>query len=199
MQIKKYINEHLDSILLEPPLFYNSEVGIRYELGLSDTSIDNSTYFEVVKNRALSLFNAIFRPSQQIYIVVVTYESIETLDAYLDNEVDFSETFLNDSHIQNIEEIKKAEVYDDDTSELIGYSRMFGVSCYLNEIDYIALLGALGGFSEKKEYVYDRVYFVDPERHIIFHIYDSRGLDIVALDKEAIVFLYRDYNDWILD
>ncbi|MCM3639930.1 DUF3885 domain-containing protein [Priestia aryabhattai] len=34
---------------------------------------------------------------------------------------------------------------------------------------------------------------------MIFHLYDDRGCDILASNKESIRFLYEEYNNWILD
>nr|WP_255408182.1 DUF3885 domain-containing protein [Sporosarcina sp. P3] len=33
----------------------------------------------------------------------------------------------------------------------------------------------------------------------MYHLYDDRGCDIIAADKESIRYLYEQYSDWILD
>ena len=43
------------------------------------------------------------------------------------------------------------------------------------------------------------VYFVSLKREIIFNMYDDRGLDIIASNKQAIASLYHKYNSWLLD
>lgn len=42
-------------------------------------------------------------------------------------------------------------------------------------------------------------YFIDFDKQIIAHPYDDRGMDIVAIKKDALSFLYRDYYSWLLD
>jgi len=199
MSIKAFIERQLTGVSLEPPVFYNAEVGIRFEAGPSDPSIDDKTYFAVVKERALALFQAVFQPEQTMYIVVGSYESIEPLDWEVEGMVDFAPTFLNPRLQQEIEEIYKEPSLDEDTDELIGYSITYGVRSTVSDVDCTSLLGAIGGFSDGKEAVVDRIYFIDPERRILFHMYDNREIDIVASRKEDIAVLYHQYNEWILD
>ena len=43
------------------------------------------------------------------------------------------------------------------------------------------------------------VYFLNSERNVLFHLYDDRGADVVAADKEILRPLYESCKDWILD
>ncbi|GAA4785897.1 hypothetical protein GCM10023231_12240 [Olivibacter ginsenosidimutans] len=43
------------------------------------------------------------------------------------------------------------------------------------------------------------IYLINISKHIIFHMYDDRGLDILAAVKEDIGWLYQKYKDWLLD
>lgn len=43
------------------------------------------------------------------------------------------------------------------------------------------------------------VYFVNADKKLIFHMYDDRGLDIIATDKETLKPIYAKHNDWLLD
>jgi hypothetical protein len=47
--------------------------------------------------------------------------------------------------------------------------------------------------------VLGRVYFLNPATAMIVHMYDDRGLDIIAATREALVPVYRMFNDWVLD
>jgi hypothetical protein len=44
-----------------------------------------------------------------------------------------------------------------------------------------------------------RVYFLNPATTMIVHMYDDRGLDILAATREALIPVYRTFNDWVLD
>lgn len=135
-----------------------------------------------------------------MYVIYVSVEHLEPLDAYIEGEVDFFSTFFNESTISEVEEFKVEEVYDEDTNELFGYTKSYGVLCTLKDINYRSLLGVLGGFSnDESVFISGRVYFIEPIRNIVYHIYDNRGLDVVSSNKESIFYLYRDFNPWILN
>ncbi|SLN56872.1 DUF3885 domain-containing protein [Ruegeria meonggei] len=42
-------------------------------------------------------------------------------------------------------------------------------------------------------------YFVDPENGLVLHLYDDRGMDVVATQKAPLNNLFARYNDWLLD
>jgi len=39
----------------------------------------------------------------------------------------------------------------------------------------------------------------DIDNHVMLHLYDDRGLDIVAESKAALLPIYHKLNPWILD
>jgi len=43
------------------------------------------------------------------------------------------------------------------------------------------------------------VYFLDKTNFVLFHLYDDRGLDLVAADKELLRPIFEHFNNWILD
>lgn len=43
------------------------------------------------------------------------------------------------------------------------------------------------------------IYFVNVTKKMIFHLYDDRGCDVIASNKEELYGLYKKLNDWILD
>ncbi len=40
---------------------------------------------------------------------------------------------------------------------------------------------------------------VDFERGLLVHVYDDRGMDVIAVDREALRPLYARFNDWLRD
>ncbi|MFL0198907.1 DUF3885 domain-containing protein [Clostridium sp. WILCCON 0269] len=57
------------------------------------------------------------------------------------------------------------------------------------------ILGDLGGLQD----FVASVYLFDVENHVMLHLYDDRGLDIVAHDKNTLMSLYEKLNAWVLD
>lgn len=43
------------------------------------------------------------------------------------------------------------------------------------------------------------IYFINVTRKMIYHLYDDRGCDVIASNKEDLRTLYEEFNDWILD
>ena len=43
------------------------------------------------------------------------------------------------------------------------------------------------------------VFFFDTTRHLLFHPYDDRGVDVVGETTEDIRFLYEDCKNWLLE
>jgi Domain of unknown function (DUF3885) len=44
-----------------------------------------------------------------------------------------------------------------------------------------------------------RVYTIDDRARLIMHMYDDRGLDVIAADASTLLPLYERFCDWILD
>jgi hypothetical protein len=44
-----------------------------------------------------------------------------------------------------------------------------------------------------------RVFFIEPPKGVILHMYDDRGLDLIAKGKEALEGIYHTFHAWILD
>ncbi|WP_308722225.1 DUF3885 domain-containing protein [Paenibacillus polysaccharolyticus] len=194
MSILHFINEHLPNVIFESPFYYNNEYSIRFELGPPDSNIDNNTYYNVVRERIVALFLAIFTENHPMYIVGVSYEALGDLDGYIEGAIDFRQY----SAAHTIENLLNKEDMDEETLELTGHDRFYSLECTPSNIDYIDILGLLGGFSQSGSYLSSRIYFIDQQSQLVFHIYD-RGLDIVSPTKEVLVYLYKEFNDWILD
>ncbi len=45
--------------------------------------------------------------------------------------------------------------------------------------------------------LWDEVYFINTTKHIIFHMYDDRGVDLAAANSDALMPIYGNFRDWI--
>lgn len=43
------------------------------------------------------------------------------------------------------------------------------------------------------------VYTIDPRSKIIMHMYDDRGLDVIAYDAVPLLPLYKSFGEWVLE
>ncbi len=49
------------------------------------------------------------------------------------------------------------------------------------------------------ENLVSNVYFLNSRKDVLFHLYDDRGADVVAAEKEILLPLYESCKEWILD
>jgi hypothetical protein len=43
------------------------------------------------------------------------------------------------------------------------------------------------------------VYVIDPNNELIMHMYDDRGLDVIAVELDTLRPLFETFGDWVLD
>jgi hypothetical protein len=180
--IKSYYN---NQDVLVSPTFYNSKVAIRFEIGDPSIDYNDPEYIKGAHKKAVELFEQVFDINSKIYLVINTYnknedEIKELLSKYLKPKT------LNIDH-EHIE--------DND----IILTRHF-ISCKFKDINYKKMLLAICNSDlKKKPCIDDHVFFINKDTKVIYHLYDDRGLDIIANNKDNIINLYEKYNDWILD
>ncbi|APM37978.1 DUF3885 domain-containing protein [Clostridium kluyveri] len=178
---------------LEHPIFYNCQYGIRFEIGVGNVYNKDMTprkeYVESALSRAMTIYNnGIKSPTLLMWEVYPQGEEDKS-----DFEILFSkkiisilpqEEFSQDIDIDN-EVIKRTQLYWDLKKSNIPMNKVF------REI----IIGDLGG----SEDFISSIYLFDVENHVMLHLYDDRGLDIVAYDKNKLIPIYQKLNTWILD
>lgn len=179
--------------ILEHPIFYKAPVGIRFEIGGKDDVYikkgikkklyPNPVYVNKAVERASRIFNALPKKGW-----------ILRIDLYDEKEVKkiFKALQLVPSHEKVLNE------YEDDGEKMTLYELYWS----LDDIDWSEetiireiVLADIGGLN----CLASAVYLLHPEEKILYHLYDDRGLDLVAKDKNKLYPLYERFNDWILD
>lgn len=194
--LKEKIQKELKLVGLDnfkDPIFYNCSRAIRFEIGVGDI-YDNDgnvskVYIDNAINRTMTIYNnGIKNPSILLWKVYHqndkekhNFKTIfqEKIAAIMPHE-EYSQDIKVHGDI-----IKRTEFYWDLKKVKISMEKVF------REI----ILGDLGGV---KEFV-SSVYLFDTEGHVMLHLYDDRGLDIVSQDKNTLMPLYQKLNTWILD
>lgn len=175
------------------PIFYNCKYGIRFEIGVGDIyekGINHcNKYIEKALQRAITIYNnGIKTPSLLMW---ETYPQSEEDKKYFVNLFFeriipiFPQEVFSQVIDVNDETIKLTQLFWDLKKSIIPIDKVF------REI----ILGDIGGLSE----FVSSIYVFDVENHVILHLYDDRGLDIVAYDKATLIPIYHKLNKWILD
>lgn len=201
------LSEKFDKLLvkignpnLEHPIFYNSPIGIRFEIGykspvyldglFSDDKIVNPQYISTALQRAKTIFTAL--PHTPNLLRIDTYPTEEELRYGDGLNMD---TFENLLPVPNEQIVK--QVYDGNEAYTVlqlywDLGKIdFSQDVLLREI----IKADLGGISA----LASSVYFVNTEDVYLYHIYDDRGADLVSENKEMLRPFYCNFNKWILD
>lgn len=178
---------------LKHPIYYNCHYGIRFEIGVGDVynkdMLPRKEYVEHALSRAMTIYNnGIKSPGLLMWEVYPQNEEdkhnlqnifLRKIAPILPQE-ESSQDVNNDGDI-----IKQTQIYWDLKKSQIPISKVF------REV----ILGDLGGLQD----FVSSIYLFDIENHVMLHLYDDRGLDIVAHDKNTLMPLYQKLNTWILN
>ncbi|MBW7453115.1 DUF3885 domain-containing protein [Paenibacillus sepulcri] len=197
--IDLYLEEHFPNLVLKSPLFYNAQYSIRFELG-GGKEISKGRE-EQVYHRAKTIFNSINSPHNDIFLIIFV-DCWEEHPERLFNESIYN-MFKNYIPSQKLEisrtkhEYRYIEPDDiDNTTITYRYCVKTEVSNIESENFLIALSNQGMGLTPT---IIGDVYFINTINNTIYHLYDDRGLDIVAEKLEVLKELYKKFNEWILE
>lgn len=198
--LENYLKDTFPDLVLRKPLFYNSKIAIRFEMGYPDISYLDKRYMGFVYVRSIMLFQELFRPDTDIYLVVNAHRWIEDKADEAQVKGLIKEYLRNKELYSSIDFIKLPYIYQEEGEEILTDTYRYCLSCRVKDIDYKGLLYAIGNQDMGIEPSFkDEVFFINRDSHVIYHLYDDRGLDITSNRISTLEKIYREYNDWILD
>lgn len=199
LRLADYLKEHFLDVPLESPLFYNASIGIRFELGVPYRGIKNREYFTNVCLRAGMVFEEVFEPDEDMMVVAKTYRGIEPYICINQGE-DVFPKYIKNKKLTNQVDCVEIEQHIEDNGELSGISSQQTLFCKRNDIDYKGILKAKAHQDFTiNPFISDGIFFINSSKHIVFYMYDDRGMDLVAESKESLRPIYAKFADWILD
>ena len=184
---------------LQLPIFYECPVSLRFETGDPDLEI----FLTEKKLNPKYLRSALWRTS-------FLYEKTAPFDTLLwvlyrtsDVDSDVDETidrFCRLCHLPSPAEVYQQEVTtaaEEPMTRILLFWDMEDtppkIQPLFEEIVHSDFKGL--GFRELSS----AIFFFDTTRHLLFHPYDDRGLDIVGKSPEDIRYLYEDCRNWLLE
>lgn len=209
MELRKYLNKFFPGLCLKPSLYNQWDIGIHFELGermyqFLDDDIPNLDMFERVYIQALSIFNYLFSEQDEILLVTNVYHRKCNTNRLRPTKV--YDRFLKNRELKfNLKQETLPFVFDDEDGAEEYYTSQFYLKCQKRDLDYLLLIKAtcnedfllkpkLGGMNGS---YYPDVFFINTTKNIIFFIYDDRGCEVIANNKEAVVPLYKEYKEWV--
>ncbi|WP_171301218.1 DUF3885 domain-containing protein [Enterococcus cecorum] len=172
------------------PIFYQAKYGLRFEMGVGDPTDERfriiPIYFEEAIHRALSIYQAT-EPYDILRINVwVDSEHESGIPNYFTSlglpewDESYIETYCSDGYEYQIK-----ACYWDLRKLTFNWKKLFHDIVYTD-------------FKEP-HFLASNVFFLNTKAEILYHLYDDRGLDVVATDKMTLQPIYQNYHTWLLD
>ncbi len=185
---------------LKHPLFYNCAAGIRFEIGGDEgVYLINECSEEYTASPAY--ISAAFERAKTIYTGLPNKPNLIRIDGYPDENHE-KNVIRTICHAGNLplphEQVVKPVKRDEDgktISQLQLYWDLERITFTPDRLLREIIKADIGGYNA----FVSNVYFADTHNGIIFHLYDDRGADLVAADRERLRCVYEKYNRWILD
>lgn len=196
--LANYLNEHFCNIPLESPLFYNAPVGLRFELGVPYWGVESPPYFTNILLRSSMIFRDVFDTDEQMIVVVKSFSCIKPYTCINQGEDVFQKYIKDKELIKQVNSIEFEKHYEDN-GDLSGITYQHILICNIKSINYIGILKSISHQDFAIEpFISDAVFFINPRKHIVFYMYDDRGVDLISESKESLLPIYHKYNSWIL-
>jgi hypothetical protein len=205
MQLTDYMSTAFPGLSLNPPLFYRWPVGIRFELGVEEKG---TTYDDVVMRRACTLYEAVFRPGDLAFIVSgrVQYASTKRGGVKTNQgryrrhrPTVFQLSTRYSLGLHGPAGCQRQVTEEDGDTREITILRWTEIAARGINYQFILRAKANADYHPRRPATSDRVYFVNRTRNVILHMYDDRGLDLVASKRSDLQAIYDTHKQWILD
>lgn len=192
-EYKAYLNSNFRGQKIHTPLFFNGDFGLRFDLQKGETNTEE--YFTEVDIRSSALFAAAFDPNDKVFLVYKDFK-------WKRRKIRFSNYCF-----KQVTDLNRGEVSYSLANNLYEKDDIYNVAIVklkADRINYKNILKAISNTDFPPRQPRFRflssieIYFVNTTKNLIFHMYDDRGLDIIASDIEILRPIYIKFNDWIL-
>ena len=190
----------------ERPLFYNSPIGLRFEIGPEEISLWknheykllNESYFDEALSRAVRIFDLVFDSNDSISVIYQIYSDGRRKI----RKGNFLFKQIADVTSRAIDYSDHRDIYTD-TLDFKSYCwrRVCISGIQTKDIDTRNLLEAMinTDFSVRGPSLRGECFFINHDKDVVLNLYDDRGMDVVAAEKDVLIPLYEKCNDIILD
>jgi hypothetical protein len=176
-----YLNKTFPSLSLDGGLLYRWPLSVRFRLGLNS-----------FRERAHKLYESIFPTDDTCVVISQEWPEKETAATRYYPVFSLPGAFEPPQiGVRQLMEQTGAETGD---------SVLQWVQLPARAFSYQAIFeGIANADHARTPSVSSRVYFLNPGSDVLLHMYDDRGLDIIAVTKEPLIRISRQFPDWILD
>ena len=189
-----YLGENFRGLFLHPPLFYRWPIGLRFDLGGGTTS---PREMDSVVERATALYEASFGSENTSIVVAQDWMGAEAPAAGLPHLAPlFAFTEREKVGLQGPD--GQTEVNDPEEPESAPHTLTWARQPARAFRYELVFQGIANADHARPPAISSRVYFINPASNTILHMYDDRGLDVIARDRDALSSMYHQFNGWLL-
>lgn len=179
------------------PLFYQKPARLRFEIS-EEMYQNKKAMMREVMEKSEALFKEVFKHSKKMWILLQFYAPKKLKENKLPNG--FSDLIEKCKYKIQASDIYEMKEYRRTKDEGSGYFYYYAIEKKPNFNLIKAIIWAIGGFDIGVHPSSEvQAFFIDFQKEIIFHLYDDRGLDIIANKKEVLQKCYEKYSNWILE
>lgn len=188
--------ERLGLSKIEPPIFYNCPVGIRFEIGVGSpycyfTKL-NKEYVKAALQKAYTIYQNV--PGAFDTLLWVIYPDGEkTVQKLLDRFCTI--TGLPLPQERRLETLPPDDSQDEPVEEVWCYWDLQTHKAKIEKLFEEIIKADIGGLRD----LTSSIFLLDTNLNVLFYLYDDRGLDIVVESRDTITPLYKEFGDWILE
>ena len=189
--IRERLTEVFGPRALRSALFYHHAPALRFELSRGGGYV---TMFTQAYDRGRELLDAIFRGSDEITVVL----SFLSSDRLLGRLSVFRSLRDCDIEIGRPREVWTEDTDEDDWAE-DGETWTFVAFRAEKEALHRLLWGAVAAEIGVHPRLLCSAHLADPDRGVLAHPYDDRGMDVIGSDHAFLRELYARFNPYLLD
>ncbi|MES5938767.1 MULTISPECIES: DUF3885 domain-containing protein [unclassified Bacillus cereus group] len=212
MRLKEYMNETFPGVTLVPHISFQWENYLYFDFGkgkhqnLEGTDDLNMEYFSQLYTYNKHLFEDIFSKEDEVFLVTNVYR-FKKENVKNPQKINIYRRFIHNRDLKyHIRQETIPFLFEEEADLYCTYQ--FSLKCFACDIKYTPLIQAANHedfldlyprFGRKKEISYPDVFLINATKDIIMFIYDDRGCEVIAKNKETIRNLYEKYKEWIPD
>ncbi|GAB3825509.1 DUF3885 domain-containing protein [Hymenobacter jeollabukensis] len=196
----RFLADYFPGLSLRAPLFYNWRKALRFDLQ-TDNGTDTAAYFQEVHRRATALWEAVFAPTDTVLLVLMERR-------YRRGKIRFGNYGFRQIADLRRPEVSYAKAYQRYERDRFDVWNTAASRIAVSRLNYQNLLQTIANtdfppyqprLRQKGVLNATEIYLLNIDRKMIFHMYDDRGLDILATEIVALKPIYQRFNDWILE
>ncbi len=182
-------------------LFRQWTVGIRFELNADHWP---NVQWDAVLDRAITIYEAVFQEGDKCFIVSGHEFEFEHIGGGPSKLPEFRNSIFALSRkkslgIHGIAARQRVVTYRDRSTTVVTTYRWAAKEPRSIGYPYILRAIMYNDFPPKQPRIGNRVYFVNQSRNIILHMYDDRGIDVIAPQVDNLRLLYEAHKALVLD